>query len=119
MEEGATTYRNGRFSSYERLGAIGLALLAVVSPLYVDRRAVFDPEFDVQPDTNLVSWLLPLLLMILILAITLSRYFDQSLSRFDPYWIHRVGGSSAGIIVILMVLALILKCKASVNSRGA
>ena len=115
MEEGAT-YRSGRFSSYERLGAIGLALLAVVSPLYIDRRPVFDPELDVQQTTSLASWL-PLLLMILIFAITLSRYLERSLSRFDPYWIHRVGGSSAGIIAVLMVLVLILKCKASINSQ--
>ncbi|XP_034684335.1 uncharacterized protein LOC117913461 [Vitis riparia] len=116
MDQGAT-YRSARFSSYERLGAIGLALLAVVSPLYIDRRPVLDPELDVQP-ISLVSWL-PLLLMVLIFAITLSQYLDRRFSRFDPYWIHRVGGSSVGIIVILMVLALVLKCKASINNQEA
>lgn len=116
MEQGAT-YKSGRFSSYERLGAIGLALLAVVSPLYIDRRPVLDPELDVQP-ISLVSWL-PLLLIILIFAITLSQCLDQRFSRLDPYWIHRVGGSSVGIVVILMVLGLVLKCKASINNQEA
>ncbi|GMY29068.1 Transmembrane protein [Fagus crenata] len=117
MELGATTCRTSRSCSYEKLLAIAFALLAVVSPLYIDRRSESDLELDEQP-ISLVSWL-PLLLFLLILAIVLSRYLDQSFSRFDPYWIHRVGGSSGGIILILLVLVLVLKCKASVMNWEA
>ncbi|KAL0016650.1 hypothetical protein SO802_003719 [Lithocarpus litseifolius] len=116
MELGAT-YRTSRFTSYERLVVIGLALLAVLSPLYIDRKLESDEEPEEEP-FSLVSWL-PLLLLVLILAIVLSRYFDQSCSRFDPYWIHRVGGSSCGIILILLVLVLVLKCKGSVMNWEA
>lgn len=112
MELGATR-RTSRFSSYERLVAIGLALLAVLSPLYIDRRTVDDSELDLQEPISFAAWL-PLLLLVLILAITLSLYLDRSFTRFDPYWIHRVGGSSSGIMITLMVLALVLKCKASI-----
>lgn len=115
MELGAT-YRT-RFTSYERLVVIGLALLAVISPLYIDRKLESDEECEEEP-FNLVSWL-PLLLLMLILAIVLSRYLDQSCSRFDPYWIHRVGGSSCGIVLILLVLVLVLKCKGSVMNWEA
>ncbi|XP_059455666.1 uncharacterized protein LOC132185881 [Corylus avellana] len=114
MAVGATR----RVSSYERLVAIGLTLLAVLSPLYIDRRTVNDLELEEQPIIDLVSWL-PLLLLVLILAIILSSYFDRIFTRSDPYWIHRVGGSSAGIILILMVLVLVLKFKASVKSWEA
>jgi hypothetical protein len=107
-----------RVSSYERLVAIGLTLLAVISPLYIDRRTVNDLELEEQPIIDLVSWL-PLLLLLLILAIILSSYCDRISTRSDPYWIHRVVGSSAGIILILMVLVLVLKCKASVKSWEA
>ncbi|KAJ0030513.1 hypothetical protein Pint_13671 [Pistacia integerrima] len=103
--------RSSRSSSCERLVAISLTLLAVFSPLYINRRPTSDLEIEDQP-INLDSWL-PLFLLLLILAIALSLYLDQSFSRFDPYWIHRVGGSSGGIIIILLVLALVLKCKAS------
>lgn len=108
--EPITTYRSRRSSSYGRLVAITLTLIAVFSPLYIDRMPERDLELEEQP-INFASWL-PLLLLVLILAITLSLYFDQSFSRFDPYWIHRVGGSSGGIIAILIILALVLKCKA-------
>ncbi|GAV71101.1 hypothetical protein CFOL_v3_14595 [Cephalotus follicularis] len=107
---------SSRSSSYDRLVAIGLILLAVVSPLFVDRRLTREPEIDEQP-INLASWL-PLLLLVLILAIALSLYLDRCFTKLDPYWIHRVGGSSAGIIVILIVLALVLKCKASNDEPG-
>ncbi|TXG61789.1 hypothetical protein EZV62_013152 [Acer yangbiense] len=108
--EPVTTSRSGRVSSYERLVAIVLTVVAVFSPLYIDRRSDSDWEDDEQ-SINLVSWL-PLLLLVLILAIAFSLFLDQSYTRFDPYWIHRVGGSSAGIIIILVVLALILQLKA-------
>ncbi|CAN6582985.1 unnamed protein product [Malus baccata var. baccata] len=114
MELGATR-RTSRFSSYNKLVAIGLALLAVLSPLYIDRRTIDDSELDPDEPINFASWL-PLLLLVLILAIALSLYLDRSFSRFDPYWIHRVGGSSCGITIILMVLALILKCKSSIRN---
>ncbi|CAL5358643.1 unnamed protein product [Camellia sinensis] len=113
---GAIMHRSssGRFSSYERLVVIGLGLLAVVSPLYIDRRTVTEPELDEQP-INISSYL-PLLLWLLIMVITLLCYLEQSFIRFDPCWIYRVGGSSVGIVVILMLLALILKCKASTTT---
>ncbi|KAL6295950.1 hypothetical protein ACE6H2_004092 [Prunus campanulata] len=115
MEPGAASRRTSRFSSYERLVAIGLALLAVLSPLYIDRTTVDDSELDLEHPINFASWL-PL---VLILALTLSLYLDRSFTRFDPYWIHRVGGSSSGITIILMVLALVLKCKASIRNWEA
>ncbi|XP_022754145.1 uncharacterized protein LOC111302551 [Durio zibethinus] len=81
-------------SSYERLVAIGLIDLGVVSPLYINRGTVSEREPDEQP-INSASWL-PLL----------------SYTKFDPNWIYRVGGS-AGILLVLLVLAFVLKCKAS------
>lgn len=104
----------GRVPSYEKFVAIGLGLLAVLSPLYIDRRQVDESELDEQP-INLTSWV-PLLLLVLILATALSLFLDRRFSRFDPYWIHRVGGSSSGIIMILVILALVLKCKGSINN---
>lgn len=118
MEPGAASRRTSRFSSYEKLVAIGLALLAVLSPLYIDRTTVDDSELDLEQPINFASWL-PLLLLVLILALTLSLYLDRSFTRFDPYWIHRVGGSSSGITIILMVLALVLKFKASIRNWEA
>lgn len=103
-------------SSWERLVAIGLALVAVLSPLFIDRRPAIDPEDEAnQPMISSLSLWLPLLLLGLMTAIAASLYLDRSLTRFDPNWIHRVGGSSGGIIVILIVLALVLKCKACVS----
>lgn len=91
--------------------AIGLGLLAVVSPLFIDRRPSSESELD-EESIILASWV-PLLLVVLILATAVSLYLDRSFTRFDPYWIHRVGGSSGGIMLILVILALVLKCKAS------
>ncbi|KAJ8750997.1 hypothetical protein K2173_016178 [Erythroxylum novogranatense] len=108
--ESATACRSGRRCSFERLLAILIGLLAVFSPLYINQRPVYDSELDDQP-INLASWL-PLLLVMLILAISLSLYLDQSFTKFDPYWIHRAGGSSGGILLILVILALVIKCKA-------
>ncbi|KDP34028.1 hypothetical protein JCGZ_07599 [Jatropha curcas] len=101
--------RTSKFSSFERLVGIGLALLAVISPLYINRRPETDLELEEQP-IKVASWL-PLLPLALIVIIALSLCLDQSLPRFDPYWIHRVGGSSGGIVVILVILALVLKFK--------
>ncbi|XP_050215858.1 uncharacterized protein LOC126666963 [Mercurialis annua] len=102
--------RRSRFSSYEKFVGVGLGILAVVSPLYINQRSDSDSELEDEP-INL-TYCMPLLLFLLILAIALSLHLDQSLTKFDPYWIHRVGGSSGGIIIILVILALILKCKA-------
>ncbi|KAJ1382282.1 putative transmembrane protein [Sesbania bispinosa] len=110
MEVGACR-RGSMFSSYERLAAIGFVVLAVASPLYIDRQPECDLEDDEQP-INVAVWL-PLLLCLLILGIALSASLDQSLTGFDRYWIHRVCGSSGGIVVILTVLFLILQCKSS------
>ena len=109
--EGACRRRGSRVSSYEKLAAIGLVLLAVASPLYIDRRPDSELEDEDQP-INFAFWL-PLLLFLLMLTIALSTFLDQSFTRFDRYWIHRVGGSSGGIILILMVLFLVLKFKSS------
>ncbi|OVA06833.1 hypothetical protein BVC80_1421g22 [Macleaya cordata] len=103
-----------RPSSNEKLVAISLALLAVLSPLYIDQKSLPEPEDDDDDhEFSLVSWL-PLLLLVLMVAIYFSRKLDQSFTNFDPYWIHRVGGSSGGIVVLLMVIALVLKCKSSI-----
>ncbi|KAA8546243.1 hypothetical protein F0562_003018 [Nyssa sinensis] len=95
--------KSGRFSSYDRPVAIVLALVAVVSPLYIDRRQTVESELFVLAINNSSYLPLPLLLLVLIIAITLSSYLDRSFSGFDPYWIHRAGGSSYGIIIALVV----------------
>ncbi|CAL0305752.1 unnamed protein product [Lupinus luteus] len=103
--------KRSNFSSYERIAAIGLVVLAVASPLFIDRKPECDLEEDEQPIG--IAFPLPLLLFLLILAIAVSTVLDRDFSRFDREWIHRVGGSSAGIVVVLTVLFLILKCKSS------
>ncbi|XP_061374848.1 uncharacterized protein LOC133317065 [Gastrolobium bilobum] len=110
MEVGGSR-RRSRFSSYERVAVIGLVALAVASPLYIDRKS----ECDLEDDENFINVAvsLPLLLFLLISCIVLSTFLDQSFTRFDRYWIHRVIGSSGGIVVILTVLFLVLKCKSS------
>ncbi|KHN32170.1 hypothetical protein glysoja_035263 [Glycine soja] len=100
--------RGSRFSSYERLAAI---VLAVASPLYIDRKAECELEDEEQPIN--VDVLLPFLLFLLTLGIALSASMDRSFAGFDRYWIHRVIGSSGGILAILTVLFLILKFKSS------
>ncbi|XP_006353859.1 uncharacterized protein [Solanum tuberosum] len=105
------SHQLARFSSYDhRLLAIGLTLVAILSPLYIDRRKLVDPELEEQ--SLGISSYLPLLMLFLIIAIAMSCYLDQSFTRFDPYWIHRVGGSSTGILIFLLVLAFVLKFKA-------
>ncbi|XP_042478390.1 uncharacterized protein LOC122059584 [Macadamia integrifolia] len=109
---GSTSIRASYY--YERLVAIVLALLAVLSPLYIDRKPAAEVEEDEDGTISFVSWAwLPLLLVVLIISINMSCYLDRRLKRFDPYWIHRVGGSPCGILALLMLLALVLKCKAS------
>ncbi|KAI4377513.1 hypothetical protein MLD38_015123 [Melastoma candidum] len=101
--------------SYERLAAIVLTALAVASPLFIDRKHrhtyyVLDSEEEIEL-VNFSFWL-PLLLLVLMFAIILTLYCDRTFARFDVYWIHRVGGSSGGIVLVLVMLALILKLKA-------
>lgn len=90
--------------------AIGLVIVAVASPLFINRRPASEDD-DEAEFLNFAAWL-PLLLFMLIFAIAFSPLLDTSFARFDPYWIHRVVGSSGGIIFILVVLALVLKWKA-------
>ncbi|XP_058783099.1 uncharacterized protein LOC131657752 [Vicia villosa] len=105
--------RGSRFSLYEKLATIGLVVLAVASPLYMERKPESDSDLeDEEQPINISVWL-PLLLLLLILCIALSAYLDQSFAVFDRYWIHRVCGSSGGIFVTITVLILILKWKSS------
>ncbi|KAA0064538.1 uncharacterized protein E5676_scaffold134G001720 [Cucumis melo var. makuwa] len=104
--------RRSRFSSYDRWLAVGLGLLAVVSPLYIDRRPSIEELEEEESSIHLGFWL-PALLIILIFIIAGVLHLEQRCARFDPYWIHRVGGSSCGIFIILLLLAFVLKCKAS------
>lgn len=105
--------RGGRFSIYERLATIGLVVLAVASPLYMERKPESDNDLEDDEQPINVSVWLPLLLFLLIMCIALSAYLDQSFAVFDRYWIHRVCGSSGGIFLTITVLILILKWKSS------
>ncbi|KAH6804733.1 transmembrane protein [Perilla frutescens var. frutescens] len=110
MEQGAIR-RNSRFSAHDkRLLAIGFAVLAVLSPLYIDRRSVPEPELEEEP--VYFSSYLPLLQLVLIMAIAVSGFMERGFTGLDPYWIHRAGGSSTGIIVVLIILMFVLKWKA-------
>ncbi|XP_061349573.1 uncharacterized protein LOC133294833 [Gastrolobium bilobum] len=111
MELGASR-KGSKFSSYERVAAISMVVLAVASPLYMDRKPESELQDDDHQPMNFAFWL-PLLLFVLILAIALSAFLDRSFTRFDRDWIHRAGGSSGGIVLILIVLFLVLMCKAS------
>ncbi|KAK3436071.1 uncharacterized protein LOC104436350 [Eucalyptus grandis] len=112
MENGSTvSSQRSRFSSYERLVAIGLAIVAVASPLFIDRNPAAEEEEEDEASLFDFSAWLPLLLLMLIFAIALLPFMDKSFATFDHYWIHRVGGSPGGILFILVVLALILKLK--------
>ncbi|GAB2272306.1 hypothetical protein Dimus_007126 [Dionaea muscipula] len=112
MEPEARTGRR-RFSGYEKTVAIVLIFLAVLSPLYIEKRRrklVLVDAADSEEQPLNFAFLLPLyFLLVLTVAIVGSGYIDQSFTRFDPYWIHRVGGSSGGIFVIVAVLLLILR----------
>ncbi|XP_004498969.1 uncharacterized protein [Cicer arietinum] len=110
MELGAN--RSGsKISSFERVAAISLVVLAVASPLYIDHKSESELEDDEQ--TISIAFWLPMLLFVLVLVIALSAFLDRSFTRFDRNWIHRVGGSSGGIVLILIILFLVLKFKAS------
>lgn len=105
----------GRPSSTEKLVCVALAALTVLSPLYMDR------EFEAEEEEEEEGWglllpsalWLPALLVVLILAINVACFVDRRVVRFDPYWIHRVGGSSCGLMATLLLLGFVLKCKAS------
>jgi len=109
--ESEVNRRGSKVSSFERVAAISLVVLAVASPLYIDHRSESELEDDEQP-ISVTLWL-PMLLFVLVLVISLSAFLDKSFTRFDRNWIHRVGGSSGGIVFILILLFLVLKCKAS------
>ncbi|PKU76016.1 uncharacterized protein LOC110093312 [Dendrobium catenatum] len=94
----------------EKVFAISIVLLAMISPLYIGKKAA---EEDEDEENRSLSFWLPLLLILLISCISLTCFMDQRFLRFDPYWIHRVGGSSCGIFTFLLVLGFVLKCKAS------
>lgn len=115
--EGSSRMGRGRRrpSSTDKLVAIGLTLLAIASPLYIDR-APQPEEEEEDSDGSSAARLLPLVLVLLILAVNFANFFDSRYTRFDPYWIHRVGGSSGGIVVLLLLLALVLMCKASMGN---
>lgn len=102
---------SSRFSSYERVAAISLVVLAVASPLFMDRKSESEVEDDEEP-ISIAFWF-PLLLFVLVLVIALSAFLDRSFTRFDRNWIYRVGGSSGGIVFILVLFFLVLKFKAS------
>lgn len=101
----------------KRFTAITLGVLAVASPLFVDKfryNVTPDDEDDEDEGVILASWLiLPMILVSLIIAINFANLFHRSYFRFDPYWIHRVGGSSFGIGLFLFLLAIILNFKSS------
>jgi hypothetical protein len=101
----------GRSTSTEKLVCVVVAVLAVLSPLYIDRR----PEAERDDDDGAAAsalWL-PGLLAVLILAINVTCFVNRRVVRFDPYWIHRVWGSSGGLMLMLLLLGFVLKCKAS------
>ncbi|KAL5702727.1 hypothetical protein ACHQM5_027959 [Ranunculus cassubicifolius] len=103
---------SSKATSNEKLVAMGLGLLAVISPLIIDRKPLTEPE-DEDDElllVSLTSWL-PILLVLLLIAITVSCFLGKSLSYSDPYCIHRIGGSSCGILFILGILLFILRCK--------
>ncbi|KAF5813459.1 hypothetical protein HanRHA438_Chr03g0109611 [Helianthus annuus] len=102
-----------RHSSTQRLVAISLGLICVISPLFIDKKPQTLEELELEEQELLsISTCLVLVVLILIIVAVFSCYLDHSLTRFDPYWIYRVGGSSGGIIALLVVLMFILKCKA-------
>ncbi|KAM3063088.1 hypothetical protein ACUV84_006054 [Puccinellia chinampoensis] len=106
----------GRPSSTAKLVCVALAVLAVLSPLYIDREAEAEEEEEEEGwgwgALPSALWL-PALMVVLIVAINVACFVDRRVVRFDPYWIHRVGGSSCGLMATLLLLGFVLKCKAS------
>ncbi|KAL1552300.1 hypothetical protein AAHA92_13113 [Salvia divinorum] len=109
MEQEAVR-RNSRFSAHDKRAlAIGLAILAILSPLYINRGSISEAELEEEPVS--FSSYLPLLQLLLIMAIAVSGFMEHGLTELDPYWIHRAGGSSTGIVVVLIILTFVLKWK--------
>jgi hypothetical protein len=104
----------GRSRSTEKLVCVVVAVLAVLSPLYIDRRP--EAERDDEDEDGASALWLPGLLAVLILAINVTCFVDRRVVRFDPYWIHRVWGSSGGLMAMLLLLGFVLRCKASLYS---
>jgi hypothetical protein len=104
----------GRSRSTEKLVCVVVAVLAVLSPLYIDRRP--EAERDDEDEDGASALWLPGLLAVLILAINVTCFMDRRVVRFDPYWIHRVWGSSGGLMAMLLLLGFVLRCKASLYS---
>ncbi|RWR71881.1 putative transmembrane protein [Cinnamomum micranthum f. kanehirae] len=103
----------GRQPSTKKLAVIALSLLALILPLYINRKQLIEPEADDGNGSDgSVLWL-PRLLIFLIMAINILHFLDRRFTWFDPHWIHRDGGSSGGMVAILLILALVLKGKAS------
>ncbi|RWW35769.1 hypothetical protein BHE74_00059263 [Ensete ventricosum] len=105
----------GRASSTDRLVAIALGLLAVLSPLYIDRKTTVKLDDEDDGSGAPLYLLLPLALILLVVVINLAWFVERRIMRLDPYWIHRFGGSSCGIMMLLLVLGVLLKCKASLG----
>ncbi|URE12322.1 hypothetical protein MUK42_23493 [Musa troglodytarum] len=105
----------GRASSTDRLVAIVLGLLAVLSPLYINRKTTVKPDDEDDGSGAPLSLWLPLALILLVVVINLAWFVERRIVRLDPYWIHRFGGSSCGIMILLLVLGVLLKCKASLG----
>ncbi|XXG44827.1 hypothetical protein AAC387_Pa02g0076 [Persea americana] len=81
----------GKQPSTKKLAAIALSLLALISPLYINRKQLAEPEADDENGSGgSVLWL-PRLLFFLIMAINILHFLDRRFTRFDPHWIHRVG----------------------------
>lgn len=103
----------GRQPSTKKLAAIALSLLALISPLYINKKQLIEPEAgEGNGSGGSVLWLRRLL-SFLIMAINILHFLDCRFTRFDPHRIHRDGGSSGGMVAILLILALVLKGKAS------
>ncbi|CAN8252517.1 unnamed protein product [Cochlearia groenlandica] len=99
----------GRLNSSRKFLILSLSVLAVLSPLYIDNSS--DEELEENEELFGFMFWFSMFLFLLVLAIALSLYCDQSLTRFDPYWIHRLCGSFGGLLVILVLLLFVLKCK--------
>ncbi|CAA6664233.1 unnamed protein product [Spirodela intermedia] len=95
----------GGASSTDRLVALGLTALAVASPLYVGRSPAGGEAEEEREEGSSRGCCRHCCCLL-----------DGRRGRFDPYWIHRFGGSSGGILSLLFLLAFVLKCKTTLAS---
>ncbi|WCJ29329.1 hypothetical protein M5689_010970 [Euphorbia peplus] len=109
MEPIATSRANKSFSSYERILLVSFALLAVISPLYINQ-PVTDPEVDEQ-SSNLAAWLLLLLILITAFLVYVVSGFNRS-SRFSS------GERLVGIGFTLLAVISLLYINATSNSAS-